>query len=212
MDREQPISIDLTSTITNAPNITLKASGQNTKFINMETSSNPDDFAPGVLISSANQLVSLNLDGSISMKSSNFTTPVTLKAELIAAMMGITNGSGLCPLDGKGQYSLINPENDADNSGTGFCFSEQTGSENYSTALKNCYDDQARLCSVNEIFQSCKAGRVSVPLLSADLTYNTTISYIQFTGQNNCGSVNDVTYTEQPIETQTSRYACCVNP
>tara|TARA_Y100000589_G_scaffold235060_1_gene222449 strand:+ start:2889 stop:5429 length:2541 start_codon:yes stop_codon:yes gene_type:complete len=213
VSRVQPMSINLSTTT--SPHITLNASSANAKFVDMVIN-NPSTISspiPGVLISnqSDNQSVSLNLDGSISMKSVDFLQPVTLEPEIFAAMMGLPIGAGQCPIDNKGAYSLINPNDSAEDSGTGFCFQEFNSPETYPAALKACYDDSARLCSLSEIYEACSKGQVSIPLLSADLTHTTTIAYLKFTGQSNCGSVGDVTLDQSPIG-NSSGYACCVNP
>ena len=112
-------------------------------------------------------------------------------------------------------FSLINPNNSADDSGTGFCFLEQTASPaDYAQALDDCNDQGARVCSLSEIYKACRAGKVSdnTSLMSADLTYNTTVSYIQFTdiGSNDCSDSN-FTLTDKDIGLS-SGFACCINP
>ena len=105
--RVQPMSINL-STTTSA-HITLEASSVNAKFVNMVVNnpSGTNQPIPGVLISnqSNNQSVSLNLDGSLSLKSIDFSQPVTLEPEVIAAMMGLPKAVNDCPLNGKSAFS-----------------------------------------------------------------------------------------------------------
>ena len=214
--RVLPMSINLTTTTSS--HITLEANSADAKFVNMVVNNpnNANDSIPGVLISnqSNNQSVSMNLDGSISLKSIDFSSPVTLEPEVIAAMMGLPLAVDTCPLNNKSDFALINPNNSAGDYGTGFCFLEQAASVDYAQALDNCNDRGARVCSLNEIYKACRDGQVtdSTSLMSADLTYNTTVSYIQFTdvGSNDCADSN-FTFTEKDIGLS-SAYACCINP
>ena len=217
--RVQPMSITLSNET--SPHITLQASNSNAKFVNMVINNANTTPVPGVLISnlSNNHSVSMNLDGSISMKSTNFTTAVTIEPEVMAVMMGLPELGNVCPLNSN--YSLINPFDTAQNpiyNGNGFCFRKEiipANEKNYGNALDQCHQEGAKLCSLNEIYHACEVDAKNnvnsfdgVSIMSVDLTFNTTVSYITFTKNGSCStpSFND------EDTTVSSGFACCINP
>jgi hypothetical protein len=216
-DRDEPASINLSNTTT--PHLSLSSTGQTPLFLKMFSSATSLS-GPALLItnSNASQELSLNLDGSISMKSTNLSAVVTLEPEVLAAMMGISSGSGSgCPLNSG--YSLVNPLSNAANIGNGFCISHKVtagDAQSFNAALKTCNEDDAGLCSLNELRQACVAGKItdSVETMSLDLTHDgTDIRYITFNRLvgASCGNTNEFTISSQTLPSLT-KYACCINP
>jgi len=212
--RDQPASIELGNTTT--PHLTLSSTQQSPLFLKMQ-SSNTSLSGAALLITNSNdsQSLSLNLDGSISMKSTALSAVVTLEPEVLATMMGISSGSGSgCPLDSG--YALVNPLSNAANRGNGFCISHKiTSPKDYNAALKTCNEEDAGLCTLNELRQACVGGKLTATIdtMALDLVHDgTNIHYATFNHvANNCGTTTDFTISSFTL-TDPKDYACCINP
>lgn len=218
IDRKQPMSITLTSDTT--PHITLESSATDAQFIKMTyTIDSTNKQFPGVLLAevSGKQSISLNLDGSMSMKSEKLSKAVTVLPEVFATMLGITATGSLCPVNSA--YKLVVPP-DADISGTGFCFSHfNTDSKTYKEAMLECEGQGARLCSVGEIRQACQGQHLNAngDIMSSDLAMSATTSDIFYLQLNvsdtnqKCAASGNYDIGAENINTG-GRYACCINP
>ena len=218
--RDQPMSINLDSTTT--PHITLQATTNDAQFIRMlvnrtTPSPGPD---PGIIIENNaadaqfKQSISLNLDGSMSMRSVNLLSPVTVEPEIFAAMLGIARATdSKCPI--KVTYDLIDPANSSV-SGTGYCFDHaDTDLQTYRGAMSVCHGDGARLCSIGEIRQACQKNLLADngPIMSADLAHDgANVRYLTLT-RTAAGCANTTDYViGSETQSTTRNYACCINP
>lgn len=216
------MSINLTSGTT--PHITLKSEALNNmapmltlKYDKNVVSTAPDPALLFRNISSdtSQNLVSLNYDGSISLRSSNFSQVVTIDPKIIATMQGVSvidQNKHVCPMNTT--YNHIFSSVDGD----GFCIKVITnvGAEKqYKDAMVNCHSTHhGRLCRASELYRSCQAGFLNEkhPMMSADFGYTGGAdSYVTFKANVNECENDDFTIGAKGLG-DASFYACCINP
>ena len=217
--RDIPMSISISNTTT--PHITLASTIASPLFLKMESTAT-GLTGPGVLLTNQGsgsnlQLLSLNLDGSISMRSADFSQAVTLDPKVFAVMLGVTSATSSCLM--KSAYNQVDPNDEASTYGNGFCFSDKSSlaDVNFNNALLTCSQEGAGLCSISELRQACQAGEIggTNPILSTDLTVSTTIEALTFQkvvgSGTECDEAGESVISSLPV-TNTGDYACCINP
>jgi len=215
--RDIPMSISLSNTTT--PHITLSSTAADPTFLKMNSTAT-GLTGPGVLLtnngSGSNlQLLSLNLDGSITMRSSGYSQAVTLDPKVFAVMLGVTNDTSTCLM--KSSYNQVNPNSEANTYGNGFCFSDKSAlaDVNYNNALLTCSLEGAGLCSLAELRQACEDGEIggTNAIMSSDITDDGgTIKSLTFSRVSDvCDDAGEFTIGSLDVTT-TGDYACCINP
>ncbi|PCJ16940.1 MAG: hypothetical protein COB02_14840 [Candidatus Cloacimonadota bacterium] len=219
--RTDAMSITLSGSTTEA-NLTLtrQNSGTFLKMVdqNISTLSTPAIlFEDGAPTAAAKKSVSLNINGSLSLKSDKFLTPVTLTANLFAVMLGKpkNGGSGTCAVDDT--YTSIADASGAPE-GTGFCAKKHGGTgEDYPAAIVQCAAEGAKICSINEMIKNCKSNfynEDTVTFMTSDLVkVGGAMHYVDIDLNNNvnCSGAGDFTLTSKTIATGKG-YFCCINP
>ncbi|MCJ8346707.1 hypothetical protein MJH12_14280 [bacterium] len=217
--RIEAMSISINDTTTE-PNLTLSRTNSGT-FLKMVDQTANALSTPALLFEdnagteAAKKSVSLNVNGSLSLKSDKFLTPVTLTAELFGVMFGrdkSTNES--CPF-GNG-YSLVAPGGSSPQ-GTGFCTKKyDAATKDYRGAMVQCSGEGARICSTNELLKACADNVYSnnvTDFMTSDLIENGGLRYVTVTlvGSSTCASSVNFLLADALTST-TNEFFCCINP
>jgi len=219
-NRQLPISVTLASATT--PHVTLNAQNSSSTFLkmvmNQTTASNSSN--PGLILQNtasdaqSQENISLNLDGSISMKSSALSRAVTLEPAVLAIMFGIgkSGNPSACTLGTN--YKIVGNTSAATN-GTGFCMEPKGSNENYNSAIVTCNSDGAELCKVDDYRKACEANVISndgTVYMASDLVHDgTNLLNLTFQATAAGCSASNYTITTNTVTT-TQRFGCCINP
>jgi hypothetical protein len=174
-------------------------------------------------VDTAQNMVSLNYDGSLSLRSTNFSTMVHVDSKLFATMLGVSvtvSNQQKCPANSTYDHVF---SDDAGTYGDGFCVKLiTTGGEEqtYKGAVTNCYASGGRLCRVSEFYKACRDrqtdlvnSHIGTTFMTADFgRTGAADGYMTFT-VNTAGCVNSGDFAVATAAlTDTNLYACCINP
>lgn len=218
--RTEAMSISINDSTT-SPNLTLSRQNAGT-FLRMIDQTTNTQTTPALLFEdngstpALKKSVSLNLDGSISLKSDSYLTPVTLTPNMFAVMFGKSKSIGdTCPF-GNG-YSLVAPGSSKDVGG-GFCAKKYDGGnvKDYKGAMVQCSGEGARICSTNEMLKACAANVYNTDVtdyMTSDLVENAGLRYgtIQLVGASTCAASANFTLANALVGTN-NEFFCCINP
>lgn len=219
-NRTEAMSISINNSTT-SPNLTLSRQNSGT-FLRMVDQTTNTNSTPALLFEdngatpALKKSVSLNLDGSISLKSDSYLTPVTLTPNLFAVMFGRAKSVGdTCPF-GNG-YSLVAP-GDSKVVGGGFCAKKYDGGnvKDYKGAMVQCSSEGAKICSTNEMLKACAANIYNTDVtdyMTSDLVENGGLKYtaIQLNGASTCAATENFSLSTIDVNTN-NEFFCCINP
>jgi hypothetical protein len=229
-DRLEPISVNMSSQVT--PHLTLISSSTSSpapmvlmKFNQAASSqvSNPAFlFQNSASEEGSRNMVSLNYNGSISLRSTNFSKIVTMDSSLFATMLGVPMGGVGAKCPANDTYDHVFSDK-ASTYGDGFCIKLITtaGTQlNYKEAVAACYNDNGgHLCRVSELYKACRDRQTDLisgsaeTFMTSDFGYvGVADAYMTFTVITpGCVNTGDFTLGAAVL-TDPNFYACCINP
>ena len=184
-DRSTPAQISSTPSSITTPLLRLRSNSANRTLLKMEIDQIQSVPLPAVqlitsLLSGGNQnLFSLNMNGSMTLRGNNLSNPVTVPGDIMAVISGASKPSGKCPVND--DYEHVSFGAGTKNAGTGFCIRRFTnsGAGGFSSGAFDCPASGvtgiqgARLCTMDELRMACQAGKIATTgaVMSGDLGY-----------------------------------------
>jgi hypothetical protein len=228
--RSQPMNIRVNAPTTAVMHIITSNTNQTSLLLSPNAIPNsPTLVGPSIAMQvdnsqtgAAEERFSVHMDGRMSVKSTSYTTTLTLNAYDMAVLFGVIKTTPVagadCPSIADTGYRSVNPAQSATSEGGGFCIKEVTpAATNWYTALEACYADGAALCSATELLKACRANLliqtnyVTRDLLDVDGAG--TMHSALFAPVSIPCPGTDFNYSSRAVGTaDNTRYACCFRP
>ena len=215
--RDKPVSIEMDNPTTPIMFLKAETSGQRPldMFSNQGTTGSFEDIK-GIELASADgsRSIGFSVNGKLSVRSTNFTTVVTLEPDMLSTAFGAPRfGANSCV---QTDFTLVSDSSNT--TGTGFCFKELLTPNNYESAMADCFSAGASLCTLPETLMACRRGVYTVTntMMTAELVDTVgdgTMHYVTLQVPSGaCTSAGNITLGNILASTNNPAYGCCYRP